>query len=202
MPPLRSSTVCRPSSSARTAALHSLSAGVLTSSGESGHDFGTTQRRHRLGRLPSLRQRVQQSSGRRGHLGDGSFEHVHVGRGRASDAADLAYVLAGGGFDFLRGRRGFQTAQLGDVPAHASTIGRRVDTVGTCRARNPPKTTSPTDRHHRPRTHPDPEPSQVAERAVVGPAHQVLCRAGRGRRRRRRRRRDTHRRRPGVLRGP
>ena len=84
MPPLRSSTRWRPSSSACTAALHSLSAGIVAvcviSSRPAGPHLGPAQRRDGLGRLTARRQRCQQPRRRRRDLGNRLLEGLGVGR--------------------------------------------------------------------------------------------------------------------------
>ena len=138
MPPLRSSTVWRPSSSACTAALHSLSAGIVVATVTSCPPSAprTSGRRNGGTVLGGWRRGGscrQQPRGGRGDLGDGGLERVGIGGRRAGDAADLADVLARRGLDLLGGGRGLQTAQFGDIPAHdlhdRRGAGRRPATV-------------------------------------------------------------------------
>src|SRR4029453_161032 len=87
--------------------------------GHAGPDLGAPQRRVGLWRLAPRGEGAQ-------HLGRGPgdgrhrlLEHLLGGRGRAGDAADLADVLAGGGFDLLGGGGRLKAPQGGDVAAHA-----------------------------------------------------------------------------------
>ncbi len=128
IPPLRSSTVCRPSSSACTAALHSFSAGV-TAIPRAGQPRRVGATAGRSSALPPGGEGVQQPRRRRGHLGDGGLKRLGGGRRRVRDATDLAHILARRRRDLDGRGRGLQPAQFGDVAAHALNDRRGYQTV-------------------------------------------------------------------------
>src|SRR5690606_4858264 len=79
-----------------------------------------------LRRLAALGELVEQVVRDVRDLGDGALERVARAIGRMRDARDLAHVLPGGRLDLFVVRGRLEAAELGDVPAHATTVDRAV----------------------------------------------------------------------------
>ena len=103
--------------------------GARTSAGEriepeAAADFGPAQRRQLLRRLTARRHLTEEPFGDRRDLERGQFHRAGDIDPRSRHARDLAHVLTGGGFDLLTGRGRVEPAELGDVSAHAASVGR------------------------------------------------------------------------------
>lgn len=87
--------------------------------GDAGLDFGAAEWGEGGGWGAAFGEGGQEAGGGGGYFGYGCFEGVAGAVGEGLDTADLADVLAGGGFDLLVGRGRGQAAQHCYVSAHA-----------------------------------------------------------------------------------